>query len=337
LKDGSPRDEVDRLWSSYRQKADTGIPKALDLIREDPRSSTAFGVFDWIVSNARNVARDQPYVKQAIEQLRYHHTENPGVGPLCSVLGDLGDCQHTPTIEFLRATADKNPDRTARGVATLGLARLTYKKGQILEREQRDPGRAYDEAERLFEIVNEKYADCPELLGPMRRSPDKTLGVRAQAGLLAIRHLRIGSIAPEIVGIDLDSRKLRLSDYRGKVVVLTFWATWCGPCMAQVPHERELVERMKGKPFVLLGVNGDEDRGELEAAIEKHRITWPSFSDGGPDGRISSAWDVAGWPTTYVLDRLGVIRFKNVRGQELDTAVDSLIKESAEVGKPGPR
>ena len=105
--------------------------------------------------------------------------------------------------------------------------------------------------------------------------------------------------------------------------------------MAMVPHERALVERMRGKPFVLLGVNGDEDRDSLKASMEKHKITWRSFRDGGPNGRISETWNVRGWPTTYVLDPKGVIRFRNVFETELDEAVNLLVKESAEREKPG--
>ncbi len=95
------------------------------------------------------------------------------------------------------------------------------------------------------------------------------------------------------------------------------------------PHERSLVERMKDKPFALIGVNSDS-KEQVTAAIENNNITWRSFWDGGsPGGPIASAWGVNGWPTIYVIDDRGVIRYKNVRGQALDQAVDELIEKMA--------
>jgi hypothetical protein len=81
--------------------------------------------------------------------------------------------------------------------------------------------------------------------------------------------------------------------------------------MAMVPSEVRLAERMKGKPFVLVGVNGDSIRDDAKRAVEKKKITWPSFwSKEGPDGPIPTTWNVRGWPTVYVIDPNGVIRFK---------------------------
>jgi hypothetical protein len=94
------------------------------------------------------------------------------------------------------------------------------------------------------------------------------------------------------------------------------------------PHERSLVKRLEGKAFALIGVNSDDDRERLKGILKKEQITWRSFwNGGGTDGPISSAWNVSYWPTVYVLDAKGVIRFKGVREKKLDEAVDQLLQE----------
>ena len=94
------------------------------------------------------------------------------------------------------------------------------------------------------------------------------------------------------------------------------------------PHERSLVKRLAGKPFALLGINSDRDREVLKKVMEKENITWRSWWDGGStSGPIATAWNVRGWPTIYVLDGDGRIRYKNVRGAAMDKAVDTLLAE----------
>jgi hypothetical protein len=104
--------------------------------------------------------------------------------------------------------------------------------------------------------------------------------------------------------------------------------------MARVPHERSLVKRLEGKPFVLLGVNGDEDRGAAHAAISKEKMTWRSFFDGAPGlGPIAVRWGVSYLPTVYVIDATGVIRSTGAPDAKLDELVDALLLELA---KPKP-
>jgi hypothetical protein len=94
------------------------------------------------------------------------------------------------------------------------------------------------------------------------------------------------------------------------------------------PHERSLVKRLADKPFALLGINSDQNREELKKVMEKEQITWRSWWNGGStQGPISKKWNVHGWPTIYVLDHKGVIRYKSVRGEAMDKAVDALLKE----------
>jgi hypothetical protein len=96
------------------------------------------------------------------------------------------------------------------------------------------------------------------------------------------------------------------------------------------PHERSLVKRLEAKPFVLIGVNSDQDRAELKKAMEKEKITWRSFWNGGQAGPISGRWDVHGWPTLFLIDAKGVIRRKHLGTpgeKKLDEELDELIAE----------
>jgi hypothetical protein len=91
------------------------------------------------------------------------------------------------------------------------------------------------------------------------------------------------------------------------------------------PHERSLVKKFEGKPFVLLGVNSDEDRKELKEVLKKENITWRSWFDGSTGGPIATQWNLNGWPTLYLLDARGVIQLKT-EGSELPKGFDELIE-----------
>ncbi len=94
------------------------------------------------------------------------------------------------------------------------------------------------------------------------------------------------------------------------------------------PHERSLVKKMESKPFALLGINSDPDKNALKDVLKKEEITWRSWWDHDTSGPIATKWNVHGWPTIYVVDAKGVIRYKNIRGDALDKAVEELVKEA---------
>ncbi len=105
------------------------------------------------------------------------------------------------------------------------------------------------------------------------------------------------------------------------------------------PHERSLVKRLEGKPFVLLGINSDNDRQETKENVKKEEITWRSWWDGGStQGPIASAWNVKGWPSLSILDHKGTIRHKflGFPGEEkFDSAIEALIEEAQKAAKGG--
>lgn len=94
-----------------------------------------------------------------------------------------------------------------------------------------------------------------------------------------------------------------------------------------LPHEKALVERWKDKPFALIGINSDGEAAAVRKLLAEQGISWRNAIDVSTEGPWARAWNVSGWPTIYVLDHKGVIRFRDVRDAELETAVSSLLKE----------
>lgn len=95
------------------------------------------------------------------------------------------------------------------------------------------------------------------------------------------------------------------------------------------PHERSLVKQLADQPFALIGVNSDRDREKLKNVMKEKDITWRSFWNGpkGTSGPISTKWNVSGWPTIYIVDAKGKIRFKNRRGKAMNEAITQLLAE----------
>src|SRR5947209_7874197 len=91
------------------------------------------------------------------------------------------------------------------------------------------------------------------------------------------------------------------------------------------PKERAMLAKYDGRPFAVVSVNTDETREPLKQSIEAGRVTWRCWYDGGTHGPITTRWGVSGYPTVYVIDRAGVIRHKDVRGEALEKAVEGLM------------
>lgn len=146
-----------------------------------------------------------------------------------------------------------------------------------------------------------------------------------------VSQLTIGKTAPEITGLDLDAKPLKLTDYRGKVVLLVFSGDWCGICRSQYPYERLLLELYKNWPFAIVGVDSGTTR---ESASKLHadqglayRAWWDGGGDTRPSGPIASSWNVVGWPAAYLIDASGVIRFVDLRDEDLLKGVRQLLTE----------
>jgi peroxiredoxin len=104
-----------------------------------------------------------------------------------------------------------------------------------------------------------------------------------------------------------------------------------------IPRERSLVQKMQGKPFALIGINSDQTLDALKKALQKEHITWRQFYDHSTTGPIASQWHVDAWPTLYILDAKGVIRYKYRGGVDIDPAVQKLVDETNVVAETSTR
>ncbi|APW60982.1 TlpA disulfide reductase family protein [Paludisphaera borealis] len=151
----------------------------------------------------------------------------------------------------------------------------------------------------------------------------------------------LGKPAPEIQGTDLDGKPVRLSDLKGKVVLIDFWATWCPPCVSAFPALQALAKHHKGDGFVILGVNLDHQAQAADGAAEKveptvrrflldHRAGWPNLTGRGADD-AAKAYSVEQIPASFLVARDGTIVDVDLQGEALDKAV------ARAVGKPASK
>ncbi len=126
--------------------------------------------------------------------------------------------------------------------------------------------------------------------------------------------------APDFALSDTDGKQHRLSDYRGKVVAINFWATWCPPCLREMPSMQRLWERWKEKHFVILAIDvGEDDETVFRFTVELDTpLEFPLLLD--REGKIVAQWQVLGLPTTFIVDKQGRIAYRAVGGREWDDA-----------------
>ena len=143
-------------------------------------------------------------------------------------------------------------------------------------------------------------------------------------------------MAPPFSVTTLDGKSITMDSLAGKVVLIDFWATWCGPCREALPHIREIARRFQGQPLVVLSVSLDKDANKWKEFVNKNGMTWMQYRDGSFDGNLSKMFAVTAIPATFTIDADGVLEDQHVGDANIEGKLKKLVARAAEVANRKP-
>ncbi len=184
----------------------------------------------------------------------------------------------------------------------------------------------FDHAEKGIELITQLKNDYPdtakgkkadEIIASFKQREEAK---KIQSSLVA------GSRFPDFEEKDLAGKPLSLANYKGKVLLLDFWATWCGPCVNELPNVLKTYEKHHAKGFEIIGISLDKDEEALKSFIKKRNMPWPQLFDGkGWGSKLAVKHGVNSIPATYLLDGEGKIVAKDLRGDALEAEVARIL------------
>jgi thiol-disulfide isomerase/thioredoxin len=143
-------------------------------------------------------------------------------------------------------------------------------------------------------------------------------------------------MAPAFTVTTLDGQHISMDELAGKVVLIDFWATWCGPCREALPHVRSMAQKFQGQPFVVLSVSLDNDAAKWKDFVAKNGMTWLQYRDGGFEGSMARMFLVKAIPATFSIDADGVLEDQHVGDASIEGNLKKMIAHAVEMQNAKP-
>jgi thiol-disulfide isomerase/thioredoxin len=135
-------------------------------------------------------------------------------------------------------------------------------------------------------------------------------------------------MAPAFAVTTLDGQRVSLDGFHGKVVLLDFWATWCGPCREALPNMKKIAQKFQGQPLVILSVSLDPNAQQWKDFVAKNEMTWLQYRDGGFDGPLATTFGVTAIPHTFTIDADGVLRDEHIGDASIEGRLKKLVAQA---------
>jgi thiol-disulfide isomerase/thioredoxin len=139
------------------------------------------------------------------------------------------------------------------------------------------------------------------------------------------------TMAPPFMATTLDGQHISMDSLAGKVVLIDFWATWCGPCREALPHIQHIAHKFEGQPLVVLSISVDSDEDKWKSFVAKNQMTWLQVRDGGFNGDVSKRFGVKAIPATFSVDADGVLEDQHVGDADIEGKLKKMTARAAEV------
>jgi thiol-disulfide isomerase/thioredoxin len=142
-------------------------------------------------------------------------------------------------------------------------------------------------------------------------------------------------MAPNFTITTMEGKRIAFDDLQGKVVLLDFWATWCGPCREALPSIKNLARKFQDQPFVIVSISLDDDEAKWKEFVAKNEMSWPQYCDGGFTGSISRMFGVDAIPHTFLMDGDGVLQDERIGDSSVEGKIKKLIARAQEMQTAG--
>jgi len=199
-----------------------------------------------------------------------------------------------------------------KGEKTDAVARILYMKATLYAEVLHNPAKA----DQLMKQLNTDFSGTQFVTEMNQRAEKRKAAQQIQSSLV------VGATFPDFNVKDANGQPLSIANYKGKVLLIDFWATWCGPCRGEIPNVVATYQKYHDQGFAIIGVSLDQDRQKMLDYTKQMKMTWPQFFDGqGWGNELAVKFGIESIPATFLLDGNGKIIGRDLRGDDLTQAV----------------